>query len=43
MKFKEAYRLMREDKKVKLPSWSGFWCWDKNKESIIMHTKEEKC
>lgn len=40
MKFKEAYRLMREDKKVKLPSWSGFWCWDKNKESIIMHTKE---
>ena len=40
MKFKEAYRLMREDKKVKLPSWSGFWCWDKNKESIIIHTKE---
>lgn len=40
MKFKEAYRLMREDKKVKLPSWSGFWCWDKNKESIIMHTKD---
>lgn len=40
MKFKEAYKLMREGKKVKLPSWSGYWCWDNDKNTIIMHTKE---
>lgn len=26
--------------KVKLPSWGGFWKWDPEKESIIMHTKD---
>ena len=43
MKFKEAYRLMREDKKVKLPSWSGFWCWIKTKKVVSCTLKKEKC
>lgn len=40
MKFKEAFRLMERGVKVKLPSWSGYWYWDADKESIIMHTKD---
>ena len=40
MKFKEAFRLMEQGVKVKLPSWSGYWYWDADKESIIMHTKD---
>ena len=40
MKFKEAFRLMEQGVKVKLPSWGGYWYWDADKESIIMHTKD---
>jgi hypothetical protein len=40
MKFKEAFRLMKQGVKVKLPSWSGYWYWDADKKSIIMHTKD---
>lgn len=31
---------MKDGNKVKLPSWGGFWKWDSEKESIIMHTKD---
>ena len=27
---------------MKLPSWSGYWFYDNEKETIIMHTKEGK-
>lgn len=40
MKFKEAFRLMEQGAKIKLPSWGGYWYWDADKESIIMHTKD---
>ncbi len=40
MKFKEAFRLMEQGTKVKLPSWGGYWYWDADKKSIIMHTKD---
>lgn len=40
MKFKEAFRLMEQGAKVKLPSWGGYWYWDADKKSIIMHTKD---
>lgn len=31
---------MKDGNKVKLPSCGGFWKWDSEKESIIMHTKD---
>lgn len=40
MRFEEALKIMKDGNKVKLPSWSGFWKWDSEKESIIMHTKD---
>lgn len=40
MNFKEALKLIKEGKKVKLPSWGGYWCWDIDKETIVMHTKD---
>lgn len=40
MKFKEAFRLMEQGAKIKLPSWGGYWYWDADMESIIMHTKD---
>lgn len=40
MRFKEALSLMKLGCKMKLPSWGGYWCWDSEKETIMMHTKE---
>lgn len=40
MRFEEALKIMKDGNKIKLPSWGGFWKWDSEKESIIMHTKD---
>lgn len=40
MKFAEALKEMKAGNKVKLPSWGGYWCWDDEKKTIIMHTKD---
>ena len=40
MYFKKAFGIMKDGAKVKLPSWGGYWFWDKEKETIIIHTKE---
>lgn len=40
MRFEKALNIMKDGGKVKLPSWGGFWKWDSEKESIIMHTKD---
>lgn len=40
MKFNKALELMKQGMKVKLPSWGGYWYWDDEKQTIIMHTKD---
>lgn len=40
MKFQEALKVMKEGKKVKLPSWGGYWYWDNDKQTIMMHCKD---
>ena len=41
MIFKTAYNLMKnKGKKIKLPSWGGYWYWDNEKETIMIHTKD---
>ena len=43
MLFKEIFKEMKEhEAKVKLPSWGGYWYWDVEKETIMMHTKDGK-
>ena len=42
MKFVEAFRAMKNGAMVKLPSWGGYWYWDEEKQTIMMHTKEDK-
>ena len=42
MKYSEALKLMKQGAKVKLPSWGGYWFWDHEKETVIIHTKEGK-
>lgn len=33
MNFKEAFKLMKQGAKVKLPGWGGFWYWDAEKKN----------
>ena len=40
MKFKQALELMKLGKKVKLPSWGGYWTYEEETDSIFMHCKE---
>lgn len=40
MEFKKALKLMKQGMKMKLSSWGGYWFYDNEKETIIMHTKE---
>lgn len=42
MKFDRAFKLMKQGMKLKLPSWSGYWYWSTEKQTIIMHTKDGK-
>ena len=42
MKFKEALKVMQEGTKGKLPSWGGYWYWDADKQTIMIHTKDGK-
>lgn len=40
MKFIEAFKAMKEGKKVKLPSWAGYWVYDPDGDRIMMHCKD---
>lgn len=41
MTFKQAFEQMKyNDERVKLPSWSGYWYWDDDKQTIMMQCKE---
>mgnify|MGYP002516330511 FL=1 len=42
MDFKSALEAMKHGEAVKLPSWGGFWRWDADKRTIIIHTKDGK-
>lgn len=41
MKFEQALKAMKQGAKVKLPSWGGYWCWDSEKETIMMHCRAQ--
>ena len=41
MKFNEAFKAMKQGAKIKLPSWGGYWCWDPNKETIMMYCRPQ--
>lgn len=40
MRFEQAFKAMKHGAKVKLPSWGGYWYWDKDCQTIVMHTKD---
>lgn len=43
MKFAEALKEMKRGIPMKLPSWGGYWTWDSEKETILMHCRPQDC
>lgn len=41
MKFEEALKHMKKGTPMKLPSWGGYWLWDNEKQTILMHCREK--
>lgn len=41
MTFKEAFEAMKKGAKVKLPGWGGYWCWDDDKQTIMIHCRQK--
>lgn len=41
MTFKEAFELMKQGSKVKLPSWGGYWYWDDEKKTIMIQCRPQ--
>lgn len=39
MTFKEAFEAMKHGAKVNLPGWNGYWCWDDEKQTIMIHCR----
>lgn len=42
MNWNQAFKSMKQGSKIKLPSWGGYWCWDDEKETIMIHCKDGK-
>lgn len=41
MNFSEAFKLMKQGVPMKLPSWGGYWTWDDEKQTIMMHCRQK--
>lgn len=39
MNFSEALKMMKQGVPMKLPSWGGYWTWDDEKKTILMHCR----
>lgn len=42
MFFSEALDAMKHGAKVKLPTWAGYWEWDSEKQTVLMHCRPEE-
>lgn len=41
MNFEKAWKeMINKGSKVKLPSWGGYWIWDEEKQTILIHEKD---
>lgn len=40
MNFKKALVELKAGAKMKRPLWGDYWCWDSDKETIVMYTKD---
>lgn len=41
MNFVQALNAMKNGAKVKLPSWGGYWFWDKEKQTVMIQCRPQ--
>lgn len=41
MKFDKALEYMKQGIPMKLPSWGGYWIWDNDKQTIMIHCRPQ--
>jgi hypothetical protein len=39
MTFQAAYSYIKRGHDIKLPEWGGFWTWNKEQGTIMIHTR----
>lgn len=39
MHFQAAFSYLKRGHQIKCPEWGGFWVWDDDKKTILMHTR----
>ncbi|MFS0904117.1 hypothetical protein AB3N02_13770 [Priestia aryabhattai] len=42
MSFQAAYAYCKRGHDIKLPEWGGFWRWDNEKKTIMIHCRDGK-
>lgn len=42
MDFNQALGIMKKGFKVTRPCWNGYWYWNNDKKTVIIHTKDGK-
>lgn len=40
MDWRSAFKAMLNGRKIKKPNWGGYWHWDFEKQTIMMHCKD---
>ena len=40
MNFQAAFSYLKRGHDITLPEWGGFWRWDTENKTIIMHTRK---
>ena len=40
MDFQTAFEKMKDGYRTRLPNWDGYWTWDAEKETVLIHLKE---
>lgn len=40
MEFEKALNKMQEGFRARLPEWEGYWSWDANKETVLIHLQD---
>ncbi|GEK48443.1 hypothetical protein HPA02_27260 [Bisbaumannia pacifica] len=40
MHFQAAFAYMKRGYAVTLPEWGGYWTWDDERKTVLMHTRK---
>ena len=39
MRFEAAFAYLKRGHAIRVPEWGGYWKWDDEKKTVLMHTR----